>query len=306
MMFQVDEQSKTPIYCQIADWLQKQIEMGVYREGERLPSERKLCAYTGAARNTIKRAYEELERRGASSFGKNGGMYVKTRDLFDEEKEAEKKIHEAVEKLRNAGLSWHEADHLFLEYIWNHVPAAEKIKMAWVDCSVEFLQDTAREIEKNCNVIVTPLLFDEVVEDPGLLTEREYDVVATTVNHYEVIRQVAVKQTGGTLPFEMDMVVLSISRETVSRIAKIEKDMLVVVAYDEEWYRYSIERYLMEYAAEGEVFYGRLDEVQTRLSACNIERTIVILPQDFSYGEGKVKNLFDYCMDHNIINIISC
>lgn len=299
MTFEIDKRSGIPAYGQIADWVERQLETGFLKEGDPLPSERKMCEMTGTARNTVKRAYEELSRRGIAGNGKNGRIYVKSRDTKLREKDAEKKAREFIVRLKECGLSWHKTEYLFLEQIWEHLPASEKLRLVWIDCSDEILKDTAEKIEKSCNVLVTPLLMDDLEQNPDLLSEGGYDIVATTINHYDEVMQLWEREKGEPPRFEIDTVVLTISRETISRIARLEPDMQVIAVYKSELYRFSLQCYLEEFAVQGKIVYVPLEEAGTYLEQ-NTGRRAVILPQDLSYQEGEVRRIFEYCMDHNI------
>lgn len=304
MTFEANKNSGTPVYCQIADWIERQNENGLLRDGELLPSERKMCALTGAARNTVKRAYEELLRRGAAENGKNGRIYVKNCDMKNfgmgrQDRDAEEAVRESVERLKDCGLSWHETEHLFFKYMWEHLPVPEKPRLAWIDCSDEILKDTAGEIEKSCNVLVTPLLIDDLEADLSLLSDGGFDIVATTINHYDEVMQIWERTMGEPPRFELHTVVLTIGRETVSRIAKLEPDMRIVAVYRTELYRYSLECYLEELAVQGEIIYVPMEDAIDYLKQ-NAGRKAVILPQDFSYQEGAVRRIFEYCMDCGI------
>lgn len=61
MNIQIDRNSKTPIYMQIADYFKNCILEGDLVSGAMLPSERALAERLGVHRNTIKKAYDELE-----------------------------------------------------------------------------------------------------------------------------------------------------------------------------------------------------------------------------------------------------
>lgn len=299
MTFELDKVSGIPVYCQIADWVEKQLKAGFLREGERLPSERKMCELTGTARNTVKRAYEELSRRGIAGNEKNGRIYMKDRDTKYQEIHAEKTVRDSINRLRDCGLSWYKTKHLFLEYIWEHLPASEKLRLVFIDCSDEILKDIAGKIEKSCNVLVTPLLMDDLETNPGLLPLDGFDIVSTTINHYDEVMQLWEREKGEPPHFEIDTVVLTISRETISRIARLEPDMQVIAVYKSELYRYSLQCYLEEFAVQGKIIYLPLDDAEMYLKQ-NTERKAVILPQDLSYQEGEVRRIFEYCMDHNI------
>jgi GntR family uxuAB operon transcriptional repressor len=60
----------------IAADLRRAIESGRYREGDRLPPERELAASFGAARSTVRRALDELQRSGLVSRRLGSGTFV--------------------------------------------------------------------------------------------------------------------------------------------------------------------------------------------------------------------------------------
>lgn len=64
MRFSVDQDSRTSIYLQIKDQILYAISVGELRPGDPLPSIRVLEAELGVNRNTIRRAYLELESEG--------------------------------------------------------------------------------------------------------------------------------------------------------------------------------------------------------------------------------------------------
>ncbi|MCY3766552.1 MAG: GntR family transcriptional regulator [Gemmatimonadetes bacterium] len=64
MRFSVDQDSRTSIYLQIKDQILYAISVGELRAGDPLPSIRELEAELGINRNTIRRAYLELESEG--------------------------------------------------------------------------------------------------------------------------------------------------------------------------------------------------------------------------------------------------
>ncbi len=58
----IDTDGSVPLYLQIRDALQQQIESGAYGEGARLPSERSLAATFGVSRMTARQAIQLLNR----------------------------------------------------------------------------------------------------------------------------------------------------------------------------------------------------------------------------------------------------
>lgn len=75
----------------ISAYLQRAIETGAYSEGDRLPPERQLATCFNAARSTVRRALDQLERAGLVSRRLGSGTFVgataaasrRTADLAD-------------------------------------------------------------------------------------------------------------------------------------------------------------------------------------------------------------------------------
>jgi DNA-binding FadR family transcriptional regulator len=74
----------------ISAYLQRAIETGAYSEGDRLPPERQLAATFQAARSTVRRALDQLEKAGLVSRRLGSGTFVgatasrKSSDLADQ------------------------------------------------------------------------------------------------------------------------------------------------------------------------------------------------------------------------------
>lgn len=75
----LDEDNPTPRYLQLAAAIDGLVHQGVYRPGDALPSERDLAQSSGYARVTVRRAIEELIRRGILSRRHGSGTYVASR-----------------------------------------------------------------------------------------------------------------------------------------------------------------------------------------------------------------------------------
>ncbi len=75
-MFNLDYQSRLPIYEQIVEQFERYIAYGVFKPKEQVPSIRELAASLGINPNTVKKAYEELEKRGAIVTISTKGTFV--------------------------------------------------------------------------------------------------------------------------------------------------------------------------------------------------------------------------------------
>lgn len=71
--------SAVPIFQQIADGIRGSVAAGIYRPGDPIPSIRAQAIKLLINPNTIKRAYDELEREGLIYSRKGLGMFVTER-----------------------------------------------------------------------------------------------------------------------------------------------------------------------------------------------------------------------------------
>ena len=62
-MFNIDLQSKIPIYEQIVKQVERYIMLGILKKEEQLPSVRQVASELGINPNTIQKAYSELENK---------------------------------------------------------------------------------------------------------------------------------------------------------------------------------------------------------------------------------------------------
>lgn len=75
-MIKISLTGKKNIFAEIAQTYERYIRLGVFREGERLPSVRELALTLGINPNTVERAYAELESRGLVRIIPKKGAYV--------------------------------------------------------------------------------------------------------------------------------------------------------------------------------------------------------------------------------------
>ena len=93
---------KQDVYVEIADKYKEYIELGVYKNGEKLPSVREAAGELGVNPNTIARAYTLLEEEGYICSLPKKGAFV----IFGEPQEREEPDKKAViYALRDMGIS---------------------------------------------------------------------------------------------------------------------------------------------------------------------------------------------------------
>lgn len=104
-MINLDYQSRTPIYEQIINEIEKFVSLGILKPKEQILSIREMASTLGINPNTVKKAYSELENRGVIQTISTKGTFiaqdtdkVKFEKIDSEINEIKKKIVE-LEKL---------------------------------------------------------------------------------------------------------------------------------------------------------------------------------------------------------------
>lgn len=82
-MLQIDAASHIPPFEQIIVQVLAEIESGMLRPGDRLPTVRQLAADLGLAPNTVARSYSELEQSGAIVTRGRRGSFIAPRATDD-------------------------------------------------------------------------------------------------------------------------------------------------------------------------------------------------------------------------------
>lgn len=104
----ISNASSDPIYEQVTKQIKAQIISGELREGDALPSIRKLAKDLMISVITTKRAYEELEKEGFidSVGGKGTFIAMQNKELLEEKKmqSVEEKLSNAVAEAKRLGI----------------------------------------------------------------------------------------------------------------------------------------------------------------------------------------------------------
>lgn len=95
-MINLDYQSRTPIYEQIVREIERYVALGILKPQEQLMSIRDMATTLGINPNTVKKAYEELERKGVIITISTKGTFIAEKI----EKIVEEKIEQKLSEIR--------------------------------------------------------------------------------------------------------------------------------------------------------------------------------------------------------------
>ena len=107
-MIVIDYQSRTPIYEQIVLEIERYVVLGIYKPKQQIESIRELATSLGINPNTVKKAYDELERRGTITTISTKGTFISenTNKLLKTKVENKiKLIKNEIKELEKLGVS---------------------------------------------------------------------------------------------------------------------------------------------------------------------------------------------------------
>lgn len=96
-MFRIDARSGRPIYEQIIDQIKEAVLKGYLKQGDAIPSVRRMAKELSVTPNTVAKAYQELERQRIIETIQGKGAFISARELKGPD---ERKTAEIREKLK--------------------------------------------------------------------------------------------------------------------------------------------------------------------------------------------------------------
>lgn len=97
-MLTINPHSSTPIYQQIIDAVKESVALGIFKEGDKLPTVRELAAQLTINPNTIAKAYQKMEQEGLIITMRSRGTFIVSNHLISSEK-AQELLMASIDKL---------------------------------------------------------------------------------------------------------------------------------------------------------------------------------------------------------------
>lgn len=215
-----------PLYIQLRDQIAHLIESGLWQQGFKLPTERRLAEVLGVSRNTISLAYKDLVDRGLLSSQQGRGTFVHRdgheSDLNSPERRMEILIDSLLDQVVDLGLDLSAVERAFQAHVEERRSLLARVTVAFVECNYEQLDYFSRSLELGAGIHVMPVLIAQMLEGPNseelMNRTRAADLVVTTFFHLDEIENLlgpGVEVLGIALDPEM---------ETMVRIAQLPRE----------------------------------------------------------------------------------
>lgn len=224
MEFYIEKHSSTPVINQIEEQIKFAVMMGIFRDGDTLPSIRDIEKQTGVHHSQIHKAYIALRRSGLLVLKRGKGSVIST--ATDSPRSISgnclKLSQTTVMRARQMGLS----PTAFARYLSRHAQESERKApfISYVDIHEEIAMQTAAEISQLWQAPVKGLSFEELKADiaKGVSTPK------ILVNHilYEYARALGSGKEFMFIPVEV-----RVSERTISLLASIAPNSSVVLVH---------------------------------------------------------------------------
>ncbi|HTH54029.1 MAG TPA: GntR family transcriptional regulator [Edaphobacter sp.] len=115
MIFRVNQGSGIPLYLQLMEQIKHAVETGALREGDQLPTIRKVAEDLVMNPNTVVRAYRELVHEGFIELRHGSGAFIKgtAESRARLIRKAQTVVESTVERLLSMGLTEDELRRVF-------------------------------------------------------------------------------------------------------------------------------------------------------------------------------------------------
>ncbi len=215
--------TKTAIYQQIVQEIEKQILSGELSPGEKLPTVRELAKRMDIANGTIKHAYDRLEGLGLIEMIQGKGTFVCQSPETTSRKEAAlNAIDEMLDKLQELGFSSKDIGFFIKLKLNEREDPDYLIKILLIDCNPETLEMMEKQILTSTKVEIYKLSLNNFMRNPYTIGE-EFSFVITTPTHVNLLERFVTDRTK-LLP-----VVLTPSFRTISNLSKLSVTSPIVI-----------------------------------------------------------------------------
>jgi DNA-binding transcriptional regulator YhcF (GntR family) len=210
----------SPVYAQIILHIENAIQTNKLRPGDKLPPERELAEQLGTARGTVKKAYEELGRKGLIEASQGRGSFVSAgafRSAGDRKERAVALIDSMIDQLIKLKFSSQEIRIFFDLRLLGREEALQNLAIAMVDCNPEALAIYEKQIFVIPYINSAKFLLDDLFRDPAAGRRlAEFDLVLTTPTHFHDLLARFPEIQDKTL-----QVAVSPTRESIIRLARL-------------------------------------------------------------------------------------
>jgi GntR family transcriptional regulator len=198
MQVRIERNGHLPVYVQLKEQLKFLILNGELEPGTKLPAIRQLAGFLDINRNTVQKAYQELDDEGLVECHRGRGCLVAENAgaaAPTVSPELMGVIDRAIQEAGELGVGPDDLASYFYARARQRPGLPVKRRVAFVECEAPITSAIAHTIQERLVVEVTPILLRDLRE-PGPEVEEQLrgaHVVATTFFHVQELRRLLAK-----------------------------------------------------------------------------------------------------------------
>jgi len=276
-LYQLHPEQGIPIYQQLVDMILAQVKNGTLPADTQLPTVRTLAEQLNVARGTVKRAYDELERRGVISKVQGRGTFVSYQPASsDSRKErAMAAIDQMLDTMEELDFSMNEID-IFLELkLRERAFHQDNLKVAVVECNPEALSQVADQLRKTVGPVdLYPHLLHDVEQYPFRIGE-DMDLIVTSAEHADVLKDMISQKE------KLAKVALRLMPQSVAQILRLTPGQQVGILCRSMRFGELIYAVCSTYAEDAQIQQPRLFDDVSDMDAYLSGISALVVPDDF-------------------------
>lgn len=276
-IFHIDPELEVPLYRQLVDHIQAAIKKGELSSGEKLPTVQELSQSLSIARGTIKRAYDELERKGLLEKVQGRGTFVcyEPVDSGSRKEMAMAAIDEMLNKLEDMGLSPAEISIFLNLKLRQRAEQDAKVKVVLVEESPENLKRMAKQLRRLEGVDLYCHQLDSVKQYPYKIGD-DFDLLVTTPEHGEYLQSI--------LPGKKRVMraALRPGQNCLSEVIRLPEGAKVGILGYSQSFASQMGDLVQDYAGEVELSDPILCDAETELDLFLRGKDALLVPKDYA------------------------
>ena len=198
MQVRIEPNGHLPVYVQLKEQIKFLILNGELEPGTKLPTIRQLAGFLGINRNTVQKAYQELESEGLVECRRGRGCVVAEGTGAAAQTVSPELlgvIDRAIEEASELGVEPDDLASYFYARARQRPGLPLRRRVVFVECEAPITTAIAHTIQERLGVEVTPILLRDLLDPTPEIEEqlRGAHVVATTFFHIRELRRLLAK-----------------------------------------------------------------------------------------------------------------
>lgn len=222
LLINLDRKKSVPMYLQLTEEIKKLIQKGTWEAGKKVPTERELADNLHISRNTVTSAYKELEVEGILISTQGRGTFVTDSDEVVKRESRKdrllKIIDIALEESAELGFSIDEFLMITNQRVAEKKDRLMKVKVAFVECNREQLDQFSRNLRLEPSVSIVPILLTDFIDHPDEVQQllADTDLILTTFFHLDEVKSLIALGNKHIIGIALDP-----QLETIVKIARL-------------------------------------------------------------------------------------